>query len=298
MKKVIIITGPTAGGKSAAAIQIALKTNGTIINADALQVYKTIPILSAQPNLKDLNTITHKLYGYISHDEALTNKFCVQTWLNKLEIEITTAHNNNLTPIIVGGSVMYIHTLINGLSEIPQLSKEILTEVDQQYTALGHVNFTTQVQRYNPDTPVDPQRIKRNYAFILQYGQSLQNIINTSPKKLILSGMNIHANVLLPPREKLYATCNSRFLDMLNDGAIEEVKSYTHTPIPDGILKATGFREILNYLNGKCNKEDMIKQSQQSTRNYAKRQTTWVKNKFTEFKFFENKIDLINHAML
>lgn len=290
MSKILIITGPTASGKSDVALKIAMRRNAVIINADSIQVYKEIPILSAQPSISDMREASHVLYGFLSNSDALTKRFCLAHWVGLAVNEIHKALNEGVVPIVVGGTGMYIKALTDGFCEIPPVPDDFYVQ-NQDIPKEEIVDF---VRGHDLDAPLDTQRLMRNYALIKLYGNPLKFYISKGNKRFFDS-CDFVKTVLLPPREEIYKTCNSRFLDMLEGGAIEEVKRLANeTEISTAIGKATGFGEILSYLKGSSDAQTMIAKSQQSTRNYAKRQTTWVCNQFGDFKFFSNKADLIS----
>ena len=287
--KILIISGPTASGKSKLAIELAKKYNGVVINADSMQIYKGLPILSAQPSQDDLKEAEHKLYSVLEP----TEKCSAGIWVKLVQKEIEDARQNGKTPIVVGGTGMYLKSLIEGLSPIPEVSESVRTEVVNTREEIGNGRFFDLVKKVDPVTAkrvgvTDKQRLMRAYEVYLETGKSLSDWREVPNKKLYSRNEFFHINVL-PPREKLYERCDVRFEKMVDDGGvIEEVKEFTAN-YPEcfekncSVLKTLGLAEIIDYINGKVSKSEMIEIASQKTRNYAKRQLTWLRHQFTSY---------------
>ena len=265
-----LIIGPTASGKSALGIEIARKINGIIINMDSMQIYKSIPIITAQPNKKDLDEVPHKLYGFAPNDYNLS----FGKWLQIMQTEVKNAKNNGFTPIIVGGTMMYAYMLLNGFSPIPEISDEVRNSAHKLYEAVGHEEFLDITKKMDGETPHDKQRLIYNYCLILQTGKSLAEYSLLPQTKLFEDEIE----VIVPnkTRKQVYDVCNSRFLDMIKDGLFDEVKSvmeFANSPIK----RATGFPYILQHFNGEIDYSQMVEKCQQETRNYAKKQIMWLR---------------------
>lgn len=260
-KDIIVIGGPTASGKTSFAIQIAQKIQGEIINADAIQVYQDLRILSARPTQKEQQDISHHLFGFV---DAWSN-YSVQNWL----LDVAKVIPSIKHPIFVGGTGFYLDALINGISEVPDIPEDVRKTVRQM--------DIEEIKRKVKDTRfTDPQRLRRSFEVQLATGKSL-SYFQQQPKKHIIDG-NFKLVYLLPPREKIYARCERRLIQMLQQGMIEEVEKLQKLNPTGGVLKAIGVSDIIQMINGKINKEEMLNQVLLSTKHYAKRQMTWFRH--------------------
>ena len=285
MSKIIIICGATASGKSQLALDLAQKylKNSVIINADAMQIYAKIPILTAQPSLAEQKIIPHKLYGFLAADK----KYSVYEWLDDVVKEINEALNNNLTPILVGGTGMYIKSLISGIREINPISektinitKEIIAEQGVNYLYEFLYNIDPKIKLYVSKT--DSHRLIRYYNLYQEFNISPSEYRNFPNKQFFAANM-FKLFCLLPLREKNYRKCDDRVLEMFKMGVLTEIKNLIGKyDINHPIAKILGYKEIYYYLtNDKKNQESLqntINKIQQLTRNYAKKQHTWFNN--------------------
>ncbi|CAL7960395.1 tRNA dimethylallyltransferase [Alphaproteobacteria bacterium] len=288
--KIVIICGATATGKSALALKLASTINGVVINADSMQVYKEIPVITAQPVLRVQKMVSHKLYGIISCDqgydmvnqEVTLNNFTVAKWVTLAQEQIDECFKQCKVPIITGGTGMYIHALVNGFAKIPEISKEtwsqlseIIKQSKQQDDALYKL-----LEEYDPVlvkrmTIGDKQRIVRALAVFLETSIPLSTW-QTINRKHYEIGKFFIVWVSLE-RSEIYSNINQRFLGMVKNGVIEEIKLLiTHCIY---LPKAIGILEIKRYVDGLITLPTMISKVQQLTRNYAKRQITWFNNK-------------------
>lgn len=292
MQKVIILTGPTASGKSDLAVQYGINSgNVVIINADSMQVYKEIPIIAASPKKYDLEKVPHKLYEILTGNEQLS----AGKWLELVENEIKIAHNNAKIPLIVGGTTMYIRLLIDGISQIPDIPEEINIEAKNELSNLGKDDFFAKLVQFDSKCgekikKTDSQRMLRAFSVMKYTGKSIFDYHNNN-KPSILQNYDVKKIVLMPPREVVYKYCNSRFCDMIQDGVIDEIKALIDMKYRENspVYNAIGVLEIIDYINEKINYENMVEKVQQYTRNYAKRQMTWLRNKFLDFQFIDEK---------
>ncbi|CAK8162347.1 tRNA dimethylallyltransferase [Candidatus Xenohaliotis californiensis] len=285
MKKIIILTGPTASGKSKIAENLHnLHSKGiSIINADSKQVYKQIPILTSQP----LTTKNYKLYGYIDVNQC----YSVAIWLQDIEKTIEQAIVAEKIPLVVGGSGMYISTLINGLSYSDGISKfNKKTFIDK------HCNKSTEIL-YKKLSTIDPAaaaKIHPNDTYRIQHalfvkttiGQSITSI--NQHRKQPNSSWMFKIYSTMPSREKLYHNIDQRVLKFFDIGVIKEVHNLLSTNISNEAKQSIGFQEIKKYLEKKISIDNAIALMQQKTRNYAKRQITWIKNQLTNAEIVEN----------
>lgn len=281
----LIISGPTASGKSALALDIAQEKNGVIINADSLQLYRELPILSSQPSESEKQRVPHLLYGYFKANESCS----VAQWMQLLRQNINDVFAQKKLPIIVGGTGMYISKIFEGISKIPQISKENHDESEKVFNEIGRENLRQKLIDLGEKEIADKQRLIRAYEVFLETGKTLSWWQENSKEKLFDDVNFTHIN-LEPNRDELYEKCNLRFEKMLNEGAIEEVQKLIKSGVNDNwqITKTLGFVEIRDFLENKISRKEMISLGQQKTRNYAKRQYTWFRHQFKDKKVFSN----------
>jgi tRNA dimethylallyltransferase len=267
--KHIIICGPTGSGKSALALRIAQKISGVIINADSQQIYKELPILSAQPPEEDKKLIPHHLYGVMSGAELCT----VAKWL-----DLAMAKINRQKSILVGGTGLYFHALMNGLSPIPEPSAEIRRKVrDMEIEEVARLMGEEYDGNY--------QRMRRALEVKLSTDTSIKEWQKMKPEHPYKPSDFLILNVSVP-RETIYQNINSRLLVQVEQGALDEVRELLKMDLDPElpIMKALGVPEFKNYFEGKMSLEDAITKAQQKIRNYAKRQMTWFRNQLPEHK--------------
>jgi tRNA dimethylallyltransferase len=288
-KSIIILSGATATGKSKIAIEIAKNFNGVIINADAMQVYQDLPILSAQPSKDDLNNHQHFLYGFLSAIE----KMSVANWLNLVEKILADIHLQNKLPIVVGGTGMYISRLIDGIAEIPQIDKEINKKVNDLYQKIGHQEF---VKKFGNEKIIDKQKLLRRAEIFMQTGKNIEYFLANNQRKILENYQILHVNLNLE-RDEIYQNCNNRFDNMLENSAIDEVKFFLQK-YPNyqnySIAKTLGLQEIIDYLCGKITIDEMKNFAKQKTRNFAKRQLTWFRHQFSQIYFCQNQQQILS----
>jgi len=278
--KIIIISGPTASGKSGLGLELAKKINGVIINADSMQVYKGLPILSAQPNLEEQKQIPHFLYSVLEP----TQNCSVGIWLDLVKNEIEKALAQNQVPIIVGGTGMYISKLIDGISLIPEVSEKVRKETSDLYEKIGYEEFYKLAKNIDEIAvgnlnKNDKQRLTRVYEVFQETNSKLSDLQKLENQKLYEAEQFFHININPKSREQLYDNCNKRFIQMLENSAIEEVESFMQK-YPEVVNKTLGLEELILLIQNKISKQEAIKTATQKTRNYAKRQLTWFRNQF------------------
>ena len=295
---VIFITGPTAIGKSELALKIAKKFNGEIINSDSMQVYKELKILSARPSIEDQKKINHHLYGHITG----SNRYNVSKWCEDIIPIIKKNKKNNILSIIVGGTGLYIQTLLEGMASIPNFSEEYKKKSNDLLLNLGLEKFYKEVYKIDSESckkisKNDTQRLKRIWEVYHATGKTLNQWIEKN-HKTFFNNYDYKIFLFIPEREKIYKKVNNRFSKMINIGAIKEVKKLNslNFELSLPIMKAHGVPEISKYLNGSINLNECILKGQQVTRNYVKRQITWWKasklNNIEQFHDFPSKITL------
>lgn len=283
-KTVYVIAGPTASGKSARALDLARKIDGVIINADSLQLYNGLPLLTAQPSKEDKADIPHLLYGITPPDITLT----AMDWRKMALAALEKATADSQIPIIVGGTGFYIKTLIEGLSPIPEIPEEIRILSQDLMDHLGIDSFFEHLRTLDPVLceKIDrqnPRRLVRAYEVMIHTGKPMsywQSLPPLGPP----DQYDFQLEVILPDRDVLYEKCNTRFDVMIANGVVDEVRSFDDLilggkiPFDCPLTHALGFRPLQSYVRGEIDLETAIILSKNETRHYEKRQTTWVKN--------------------
>ena len=274
-REAILIFGPTSSGKSETAKQIANKIKSVIINADSLQVYKELRILTSRPSIDDEKLFLHRMYGHVSGNVQYT----VADWLKEISTEINRTFEQNLTPIIVGGTGLYFKSLIEGLAVIPDIEVDRIKLTQEELKNNGMSYLFNEILKYNPKSLInknDSNRIIRAYNVLKQTGKSIEEWqSHTSSPILDISYRKLLVN---PARELLYKNAEDRFDQMLKHGAIDEVENLKRQnyAVDTTIMKAIGVREISEYIDGSLDKNEAISLAKQKTRNYIKRQQTWI----------------------
>jgi tRNA dimethylallyltransferase len=281
--KIIVIAGPTASGKSGLALDLALKLNSVIINADSMQVYKDIPILAATPSKEDTSIVPHKLYSI--YDASYHGN--VVEWLELCKKEIDKCLNNNQIPIIVGGTGLYLESLTKGVTPIPETPTEIRKHCENIISQKGLDYLYEELKKVDPLTasrlsPSDTTRIKRAIEVYTHTKTPLSHW-HTLPLRQIYKEELFTKIYLKPNRNDLDENAYKRFDIMINQGAIQEVEHLLEKKLSDNLpcMRALGVQELKSYILGQNSLEDAIKQAKLHTRQYAKRQQTWFNNRFT-----------------
>jgi tRNA dimethylallyltransferase len=279
-QKIILVAGPTAAGKSALALDLARKQRSTIINADAMQIYAGLSVLSAQPSTVEQAHIPHLLYGVLAPDERSS----AGRWLALALDAISKTAAEGRMPILVGGTGLYFRALLGGLADIPSIPESVRGETERLYDALGEEAFRRELTKRDADSAArlarnDRQRLIRAYEVAVHTGKALSEWQKGSGENLF---PNPEWHLLMPSREELYAACDKRFEKMIANGAVEEAKIFLARNLDPELpaMKTIGLREIGAHLSGECTLEQAITKAQQMTRNYAKRQMTWFRNQF------------------
>ncbi len=284
MHKIHIIAGPTASGKSQKALDLAEKYDGVIINCDSMQIYDDLPILTAQPDKNDLNKAPHRLYSHLHPNDPCS----AGNWREIAEPLIHDVIAQGQTPIICGGSGLYIKALMDGLSPMPDVPDDIRAQAVALQQELGNPGFHEMLQEHDPVMaarfhPYHTARLVRAWEVLQATGKSLSEW-QKLPRLMPPENWDFEIHLVMPERSVLYNNCNQRFARMLEIGALEEVEAFGKR-IEDGdvidgvpLTKALGFRHLWSYITGTMNKDEAIEKSQAETRQYAKRQTTWFRN--------------------
>ena len=276
--KIILIYGPTASGKSKFAVQLAKKINGEIINADSMQVYKELKIISARPSQKDYQNIKHHLYGF----RYVKKNFSTGDWLKLIDKKISDLRNRKKISILVGGTGLYFKALTNGLVDIPNIPIKFRAKIRSLHKKLGSKNFFSELVRLDPLVKnqiksSDTQRCIRAYEVKLSTNKSIFNWYkNTQSNYEQKDFFKIYVDF---PRNELLKRINLRAQEMIKNGAVSEVKRFIKLKVPKDKTanKAIGISEVKEYLNKKIDIEQVIEKISIKTRQYAKRQSTWAR---------------------
>ena len=271
----VLIAGATASGKSAMALDIAERQGGVIVNADALQVYDCWRVLSARPGTADLARAPHRLYGHISFDIP----YSVGGWLR----DIAPLLNGPDRPIVVGGTGLYFSALTEGLTEIPPVPTEIRAEGDRLRktdvnSMIGELETRDPLTAAKTDL-ANPMRVQRAWEVLQSTGRGLHDWQQETPPPLVSLSQS-QACVLERPKEVLNQRIESRFRDMIGAGALDEVRAMQDSWEPSlPSSRAIGARELIAYLNDEVSLEQAIEGAVIATRQFAKRQRTWFRNR-------------------
>jgi len=293
--KIILISGPTASGKSNFAIKIAKKINGEIINTDSMQVYKQLKILTARPNKKEQKNIKHHMYGTID----LNTKFSTGQWLKIAIKRIKEIKKKNKIPILVGGTGLYFQSLINGLVKIPEIPLNFRNKIRLIQKKDGQKNFFKKLLKIDPMSKdkFDSNDIQRtirafeikSYTKISMY----EWIKKTKPEFKDDEFLKLYINF---KREELIKRIFLRATKMIEDGAIKEVKKFIKLKIKKdlSVNRVIGIDELTQYLVGKINLDQAKELITIKTRQYAKRQATWARSRMTYWEKI-NPIKIVDY---
>ena len=277
-KKIILLAGPTASGKSKLAIQLAKRLNGEIINADSMQIYKEFTILSSRPNSNETRKAKHHLYGIIS----VKKHFSAGDWLKLAKNKIKLCYKLKKIPIIVGGTGLYFNTITKGISKIPSIDTQTRNKVRNLFKKLGYKEFYKKLLNLDPKVkneilPSDSQRSQRAYEVILKTKKSLFDwIADTKSDFMNFEISKIYIDI---PRDELLKKIYLRTELMFKNKCIKEVKKFNSLKLGNSLSanKLIGVREIDAYLKGSLSLDQCKELINIKTRQYAKRQNTWAR---------------------
>ncbi|GAB6053521.1 tRNA (adenosine(37)-N6)-dimethylallyltransferase MiaA [Magnetospira thiophila] len=278
---ILLLAGPTASGKTALALDIAAEFGATIINADSMQIYRELKIITARPTPEEEAQAPHSLYGCLSGREACS----VAHWLDLALSEIQLCWESGRLPLLVGGTGLYLKALVEGLSPIPAVDDGVRQEASSLFDDLGGAAFRLHLADLDPESAArlpdgDRQRLIRAYEVVRGTGRSLSQWQKDYPPQSPLPGVRFTRLLLEPPREVLYARCDRRFDAMLAQGGLQEVAALAALDLdPDlPIMKAVGVPALLGLWRGDLSEAEARAAAQRATRQYAKRQTTWFRH--------------------
>lgn len=287
-QKILIVNGPTASGKTSFALDLADQHDGEIINADSMQVYKELPILTAHPDDDERARAPHHLYGALSAAQDCS----AEIWQEMASRQIESTLAAGKTPIIVGGTGFYIKALTHGLSPIPEIDPQVREQVTAMLDDIGHEAFHAALAVHDPTSaarlhPNDTHRMIRAWEVFQGTGKALSDW-QDEPLKPPPASWEFEYHVIIRDREELIERINKRFDIMVNLGVIDEVQALSDqidsgiVPEDALIIKAHGFRPIRRYLKGEWGLDDAAEHTKTETRQYAKRQMTWVRGQLPE----------------
>ena len=289
MSIVILIAGPTASGKSALALELAEKRGAAIVNADSMQVYRDLRIITARPTPDEEKRVPHRLYGHVDAAES----YSVGRWFDEAAAALTQTISRGQPAIMVGGTGLYFSTLTRGIAAVPPIPAEIRREVRGRLDAEGVTALHAELQLRDPAAaarlkPGDRARITRALEVVLATGRSLtQWHEDNMPARVDLaSAVKIF---LMPNRDELGLRIDARFDAMMAAGALEEVRALAARNLDPNLpaMKAHGVPWLIRHLRGEISMTEAVAQAKRDTRRYTKRQATWFRNQLPQFAWVE-----------
>ncbi len=286
----VLIAGPTASGKSALALEIAKCLDGVVINVDSMQVYRELRILSARPSEEEAAQAPHRLYGHISARDP----YSVAHWLEDAASVLSECADTGHVPIFVGGTGLYFKSLLEGLSQIPEIDTDIRASWRRRSSAVSAENLHQELEKRDPPMAArldrgDSQRIVRALEVIESTGKSLADWQNQKAAPLLNASLAAAKVVLSPPRGWLHERIGARFDQMIAMGGMEEAVSLSRMGLEAGstALRAIGVETLAAAAEGTLGLSDAIERSKAQTRQYAKRQETWFRNQMPDWRSFD-----------
>jgi tRNA dimethylallyltransferase len=273
---VALIAGPTASGKSALALQVAEQCDGVLVNADASQVYADLALLSARPSAEEMARAPHRLFGHVDGAEACS----AARWAEEAKAAIAEVHAAGKLPILVGGTGLYIRTLLDGIAPVPEIDPAIRAAVRAMAVTESHAALSREdpaaAARLNA---ADTTRVARALEVVRSTGRPLA-AWQEQRVGGIGEGIALTPLLLLPDRDWLIERCDARFDAMIAGGAVEEVDALLARRLSEElpVMRAIGVRPIADWLAGRIDKAEMAERAKTDTRRYAKRQYTWFAN--------------------
>lgn len=284
-----VVAGPTGSGKSALAVDLARAFDGVVINADSMQVYRELRVLTARPTTAEEAAVPHRLYGVLSAAERCS----AGRWLRMALPAIEEAFADGKVPVVVGGTGLYLRALMQGLADIPDIPAAEVARVQTRYEALGGEAFRADLRTLDPDAAgrlpaSDRQRLIRAYAVVTATGRTLKDWQNDGTAAAIAA--RFATIVLTPPTDVLYPILDTRFDAMMSAGGMDEARAFAALGFDPSLpaAKAVGVRELLAHLAGEWDIETAFAKAKQATRNFAKRQRTWLRHQIASGYTLEN----------
>ena len=288
--KAILIAGPTASGKSAAALDLAQRFGGIVINADSMQVYRELAVLTARPSQAEMQRAPHCLYGTVPASE----RYSVGRFLEDVAHALRDAKVEGRLPVFIGGTGLYFKALTEGLAQVPDVPPEIRAHWRGEAERIGTEGLHRALQARDPVMaarlrPSDPQRLLRALEVIDATSVSLAEW-QGADAAAVLHPEGLLRIVIAPEREPLYAAIDARFDRMMEQGAIEEVRALLALGLDHALpaMRAHGVRELAAYLAGDSSLEAAVEKAKTESRRYAKRQMTWARRFMQDWQWFPN----------
>jgi tRNA dimethylallyltransferase len=282
--RIWLIAGPTASGKSALALRLAKMAGAEIVNADSMQLYRDLRVLSARPSPEEEAQAPHHLFGTVDAADG----WSVGRWLRAASEVLDQIAARGRPAVLVGGTGLYFRALTQGLAEIPQVPAAVRGQAQADYDLMGESAFRGRLAAYDSAAalriaPGDRQRLVRAWEVFAATDTPLSDWQSTGEPALARDAWR--AIALQPPREGLYARCDARLAAMVEGGALEEVRALVARDLDPALpaLKAVGVREFAAHLRGEATLAEALAAAQQETRRYAKRQTTWMRNQMADW---------------
>lgn len=289
MKPIICIAGPTASGKSAWALEIAKSVGGEIINADALQVYADLQILSARPTESEMQNVPHHLFGHIAGDV----RYSTGQWLREVQPIILDCLARDVVPILTGGTGLYFKALVEGIAKVPPVSDQAMSKAQSILDEEGIAALRIEAERIDSGAAArvlgnDPQRLLRIVSVYYETGRALSEW-QKETRPIIPKHFCCRA-VLLPERQSLYERINARFENMIEGGGLDEAKAVFAKTYDASLpmMKAIGLQQFFPHLRGEASLEDCIEMAKRDSRRFAKRQFTWFRGQAKDWVHIEN----------
>ncbi|MDF0697007.1 tRNA (adenosine(37)-N6)-dimethylallyltransferase MiaA [Rhizobium sp. MC63] len=284
VENAILITGPTASGKSALAVELAKRCGGAVVNADSMQVYDTLRVLTARPSEWEMQGVSHHLYGHVPAGVA----YSTGAWLRDVSTLLPALKAAGQLPVFVGGTGLYFKALTGGLSDMPAIPEALREKLRTRLLEEGPERLYSELAAIDPIVSAslnrqDGQRIVRALEVIQATGRSIADFQGRSGPVLI-DAEKARKIVVLPDRAVLHARINGRFEKMLQQGAEDEVRALLSLGLPAEapVMKAIGVSQIAAMLKGEMTREEVLEKGAATTRQYAKRQMTWFRNQMDE----------------
>jgi len=285
-KTAVLIAGPTASGKSAVAIKVARELDGVIINADAMQLYDGLRVLTSRPTEAEERASPHRLYGAVPPGDV----WSAGRWLAAARQEIEAAWAQGKVPVVTGGTGLYFKALEEGLSHVPPVPQDIRDRWRERLRAEGAPALHAELARLAPEDaarlePGDSQRIVRCLEVIETTGKPLSAYFRAAKEASVLKGVDVRRVAIVPPRDELYAVIDARFEGMMAVGAVKEVEALLALKLPEDVpvRKAIGVKPLADMLAGELTIVQAVELAKRQSRNYAKRQMTWIRNQMADW---------------
>ena len=293
----VLIAGPTACGKSAFALDLAQAANGAIVNADSMQVYRELRILSARPSAHDEALVPHLLYGHVPAAE----RYCLGRYRVEAGEALAKARAMGRLPIFVGGTGMYFNALTHGIAEIPAIPDRVRTAARERIAEIGVAALHAELARIDPASasslrPSDPQRVLRAYEVFEATGKSLIEWQRQPSLPPVLAGLRLVKYVLDIPRTMLRARISSRFAAMMAGGAMAEAAGLGGLDPTLPAAKMLGLRELVALAGGRMAEAEAVELAVTATRQFAKRQVTWFRHRMADWCWVSWQADQADQA--